>query len=158
MPSRSLRMRLVQMVHARSLTAAYLQRDCRLFDDTLNSSVIVRNSERYTYRTAAFIRFVTEAASFLASDKRWTTSSGRLAFAKGAVVLVHDEATFAVKIAFDLGTDLLVVSRIWGGVVGRWIITRWRLTGAHRATVLVLDEVAVQSTVRQFRANFVVLR
>lgn len=132
MPSRSLRMRLVQMVHARSSTAAY--------------------------RTAAFVRFVTEVASFSASDKRRATSSGRLAFAKGAVVLVHNEATFTVKIAFDLGTDLLVINCIRSSIVGRWIITRRCLTGAHRATILVLDEVAVQSTVRQFRANFVILR
>lgn len=126
-------MRLVQMVHARSLTAAY--------------------------GTAAFIRFVTEAASFPASDKRRAAGGRRLAFAEGAVVLVHDKAAFAVKIAFDLGTDPFVVSRVRGGVVRRRIITqRRRLTGAHRATVLVLDEVAVESTVRQFRANFVILR
>lgn len=115
-------MRLVQMIHARSSTAAY--------------------------RTTAFVRFVTETTSFSASDKRRTTCGGRLAFAESAVVLVHDETAFAVKIAFDLGTNLLVVSRIRGGIVGRWIITRRRLTSAHRATVLVLDEVAVQSTVR----------
>lgn len=148
MPSRSLRMRLVQMVHARSSTAAYLQRNRRLFDNILNSRLITRNSERYTYRTAAFVRFVTETTSFPASDKRRATCGGRLAFTEGAVVLVHDETAFAVQIAFDLGTDLLVVSRIRGGVVGWWIITLRRLTSAYRATVLVLDEVAVQSTVR----------
>lgn len=114
--------------------------------------------ERYTYGTAAFVRFVTEAASLPASEKRRAAGGGRLAFAEGAIVLVHDEAAFAVKIAFDLGTDPLVVSCVRGGVVRRRIITRRRLTGAHRATVLVLDEVAVQSTVRQFRANFVILR
>lgn len=119
-------MRLVQMVHARSSTAAY--------------------------EAAALVRLVTEAAPLPASEERRTACSGWLALAKGAVVLVHDE--LAVKIALDLGADPFVVE---GGDI-RQRITRRRLTGAHRTAVLVLDEVAVQSAVRQFRANFVIFR
>lgn len=112
-------------------------------------------SSTATYGTAALVRLVTEAAPLPASDKRRTASSGWLALAKGAVVLVHDE--FAVKVALDLGADPFVVRGIRGGDIRRRI-TRWRLTSAYRATVLVLDEVAVQPAVRQFRANFVIFR
>lgn len=58
-----------------------------------------------------------------------------------------------MEVALDLGTDPLVIAQV--GVVRR--ITRRRLTRAHRAAILVLDEVAVESTVRQLRANFVIL-
>lgn len=108
-----------------------------------------------THRTAALVRLVAEATALPATDERRATGGGRLALAEGAVVLVHDEAPFTVKVALDLWTDPLVVAVRQGGVVGG--ITRRRLTRAHRAAVLVLDEVAVESTVRQLRANFIIL-
>lgn len=122
-------MRLVQMIHARNSTAAY--------------------------RAAALVRLVTEVTPLPTSVKRRTADGGWLTLAKGAVILVHDE--LAVKITLDLGADSFVVRGVRGGDIRRRI-TRWRLTGAHRAALLVLDEVAVQSAVRQFRANFVIFR
>lgn len=117
---------------------------------------VVREFKRCTHGAAALVRFVTKAAS-LSAEKRRAAGGGRLALAECAIVLVHDETSFAVQVAFHLGTNPLVVRRVQGGVVRRRI-TRRRLTGAHRAAVLVLDEVTVEPTMRQFRANFVILR
>lgn len=119
---------------------------------------MVREFKRCTHGAAALVRFVTEAASLPASEERRTIGGGRLALAERAIVLVHDEASFAMEVALHLGTDPLVARRVQGGVVRRRGVTRRRLTGAHRAAVRVLDEVAVKPTVRQFRANFVILR
>lgn len=121
---------------------------------TRYSNESVRRSE--AHRAAALVRLVAEATALPASYERRATGGGRLALAEGAVVLVHDEAPFAVEVALDLGTDPLVVAARQGGVVRR--VTRRRLARAHRAAVLVLDEVAVESTVRQLRANFIILR
>lgn len=95
--------------------------------------------ERCTYRAAVFVCLITEAASLPASDERRTASGGRFALAESAIVLVHDELT--VKVALDLGANPFVVRGVQGGDIWRWI-TRY-LTGAHRATLLVLDEVAL---------------
>jgi len=118
---------------------------------------MVREFKRYTHGAAAFVHFVAEAASLSASEERRAAGGGRFALAERAIVLVHDEASFAMKVAFHLGADPLVIRRVQSGVVRRRV-TRRRLTGAHRAVVLVFDEVAVEPTVRQFRANFVILR
>lgn len=107
-----------------------------------------------TYRTAALVGLVAEATALPAFDERRATGGGRLALAEGAVVLIHDEASFAVEVALDLGTDPLVAVRQDGIVRG---ITRRRLTRAHRAAVFVLDEVAIESTVWQLGANFIIL-
>lgn len=128
MPSRSLRTRLVQMIRARSSTAAY--------------------------EAAAFVCLVSVAASLSAPEQRWATNGGRLALAEGAVVLIHGETLFAVEAADELGADPFVVQRAF---VCRGIMWQ-RLTGAHWATILVLNEVAVQSAVRQIRTNFVIFR
>lgn len=119
-----------------------------IFPSSFNPLVKEKEFERCTYRAAALVRLVTEAAPLPASEERRTAGNGWLALAKGAVVLVHDE--LAMKVALDLGADSFVIQ---GGDIWRWI-----MTGAHRAAVLVLDEVAVQSAMRQFRANFVIFR
>lgn len=85
------------------------------------------------------ICLITEAASLPASDERRTAGDGRFALAESAIVLVHDE--LAMKVALDLGANPFVVCGVQGGDIRRRI-TRY-LTGAHGATVLVLDEVAL---------------
>lgn len=115
---------------------------------------ILRRRKCCTYGAAAFVRLVSVAASLSASEQRRAADGGRLALAESAVVLIHGETLFAVQTADELGADPFVVQR---ALVCRGIMRR-RLTGAHWATILVLNEVAVQSAVRQIRTNFVIFR
>lgn len=137
MPSGSFRMRLVQAVRAGGSTAAYL-------NGQVASIVSIRQRERgYTYGAAAFVGLVAKAASFPASADGRTADVRYSALAKRAVVLVHDQPPLAVQVAVHFGTNLLPSLVGYDGFVCRLVESRGSLAGAHRATTLVLGEVAV---------------
>lgn len=131
MPAGSLRMRAVPMVRAVSSTA--------------------------TYGTAAFVRLVTQGATFPAADQRRTARVRRSTLAKRAVVLVHDQPSFAVQIALHFRTDFLARLVDRRAVVRRLVENLRTLAGAHRAASFVLDEVAVEATLRRLGTIVVVV-
>lgn len=100
MPSRSFRVRSVKVVGAGGTTATHLRpivyREYR-FEPYRG----YERKETSTHWTAAFVRLVAKGASFPASEQRRTTR--RVWFlptlTKRAVVLVHDQSTFAVQVA-----------------------------------------------------------
>jgi len=116
-------------------------------------------TSRCTHGAAALVRLVAEAAPLPAFEEGRATGGRWLALAESAVVLVHEETVLAVKVALEFGADALasITVSVQVGVVARRI-TRRCLARAHRAAVLVLQQVTVQPTVRQFRANFVIFR
>ena len=117
MPSGSFRMRLVQAVRAGGPTAAY--------------------------GAAAFVGLVAKAASFPTSFDGRTAGVRYSALAERAVVLVHDQPPLAVQVAVHFGTNLLPSLVGHDGFVCGLVESRGCLAGAHRATALVLSEVAV---------------
>ena len=117
MPSGSFRMRLVQAVRAGGSTAAY--------------------------GAAAFVGLVAKAASFPTSVDGRTAGVRYSALAKRAIVLVHDQPSLAVQVAIHFGTNLLPSLVGYDGFVSGLAESRGSLAGAHRATTLVLGEVAV---------------
>lgn len=107
---------------------------------------VYERKEISTHWTAAFVRLVAKGASFPASEQRRTIR--RVWFlptlAKRAVVLVHDQSTFAVQVALYFGANLLA-----GGIVDRQSVEGggrllYSSAGAHRATILVSRNLAVR--------------
>lgn len=149
MPSRSFRVRSVEVVGAGGTTATHLRsivyREYQ-FEPYRGYERKEETKETSTHWTAAFVRLVAKGASFPASEQSRTTR--RVWFlstlAKRAVVLVHDQSTLAVQVALYFGADLFA-----GGIVDRQSVEGGgRLlhssADAHWAAILVSRNLAVR--------------
>lgn len=110
-----------------------------------------------TYRAAAFVGLVSEGALLPAYGYAGTVGV-RPALAQSAIVLVHEEAALAMKIALEFRASRFVVG--YDVVVG---VCRDNSPGygvlatANRTSTLVPPEHTVQVAVRQLRASLRVL-
>lgn len=112
-----------------------------------------------SYRASTFVDLVSKRALLFAIAHGRTSWMGGFALAKGAIVLIHKETVFTVKITLELRTDdfvllfaflpLLIFSRVCRNTSCRIDI----LAATHTTTTLVFNKLTIQSTMRQLWAN-----